>query len=311
MATCLSNKGDNMRKILVTGGTVFVSRYVAKYYLRQGDKVYVLNRNTREQLIGATLIEADRKNLTDKLKKYKFDIVIDVTAYTGEDVNSLLDALGSFKEFIMISSSAVYPEFENQPFKEECMVGRNKYWGKYGTNKIDAEVVLLQRVPGAYIVRPPYLYGPMNNVYREAFVFDCAMADKKFYLPRTGEMKLHFFHIKDLCKCIDAIIENKPQEHILNVGNNDMISVREWVEMGYLVAGKTVKFEEVHEKLDQREYFSFYDYEYQLDVMKQSKLLAQTISLSEGLKESYEWYQINKDSVNRKGYLDYIDSHFK
>jgi nucleoside-diphosphate-sugar epimerase len=62
MAMCLINKGSNMRKILVTGGTVFVSKYVAEYYLNQGDKVYVLNRNTREQPIGAILIEADRKN---------------------------------------------------------------------------------------------------------------------------------------------------------------------------------------------------------------------------------------------------------
>lgn len=27
-----------------------------------------------------------------------------------------------------------------------------------------------------------------KNVYREAFVFKCAMADRKFYLPGTGEM---------------------------------------------------------------------------------------------------------------------------
>ena len=299
-----------MRKILVTGGTVFVSKYVAEYYLNQGDKVYVLNRNTREQPIGAILIEADRKNLTDELKKYEFDIVIDVTAYTGEDVMNLLAALGSYKEYIMISSSAVYPEFEKQPFKEECMVGKNKYWGKYGTNKIDAEVALMKRVPSAYILRPPYLYGPLNNVYREAFVFDCAMADRKFYLPGTGEMKLHFFHINDLCKCIDAILENKPETHVLNVGNYDTISVRTWVEMGYLVAGKNVEFEEVHEKLEQREYFSFYDYEYQLDVTNQSRLLEKTIPLAEGLKECYLWYLDNKDSVSRKGYVEYIDSHF-
>ncbi len=34
-------------KILVTGGTVFVSRYVAEYYAQKGRDVYVLNRNTR------------------------------------------------------------------------------------------------------------------------------------------------------------------------------------------------------------------------------------------------------------------------
>lgn len=47
-----------------------------------------------------------------------------------------------------------------------------------------AEAPLLKRKPEAYILMPPYLYGQMNNVYREAFVFDCAMADRKFYLPR-------------------------------------------------------------------------------------------------------------------------------
>lgn len=300
-----------MRKILVTGGTVFVSKYVAEYYLNQGDKVYVLNRNTREQPIGAILIEADRKNLTDELKKYEFDIVIDVTAYTGEDVNNLLAALGSYKEYIMISSSAVYPEFENQPFKEKCMVGKNKYWGKYGTNKIDAEVALMKRVPSAYILRPPYLYGPMNNVYREAFVFECAMADRKFYLPGTGEIKLHFFHINDLCKCIDAIIVSKPKTHVMNVGNYDTISVRAWVEMGYLVAGRNVEFEEVYERIEQREYFSFYDYEYQLDVTNQSMLHLQTIPLIEGMRESFEWYKSNQNSVNRKNYMEYIDRNFQ
>lgn len=39
-----------MKTMLVTGGTVFVSRYVAEYYVAQGYDVYVLNRNTRPQV---------------------------------------------------------------------------------------------------------------------------------------------------------------------------------------------------------------------------------------------------------------------
>ena len=38
-----------------------------------------------------------------------------------------------------------------------------------------------------------------RQVYREAFVFDCARADRPFYLPGDGGMKLQFFHVKDLC----------------------------------------------------------------------------------------------------------------
>lgn len=35
-----------MKTVLVTGGTVFVSRYIAEYYCAAGYDVYVLNRNT-------------------------------------------------------------------------------------------------------------------------------------------------------------------------------------------------------------------------------------------------------------------------
>ena len=33
-----------MRKILVTGGTVFVSRFIAEYYVAKGDEVYEIGR---------------------------------------------------------------------------------------------------------------------------------------------------------------------------------------------------------------------------------------------------------------------------
>lgn len=45
-----------MKTVLVTGGTVFVSRYIAEYYCAAGYDVYVLNRNTREQSQGVKLI---------------------------------------------------------------------------------------------------------------------------------------------------------------------------------------------------------------------------------------------------------------
>ena len=43
-----------MKKVLVTGGTVFVSRYLAEYYIAKGYEVYVLNRNHREQSVSYT-----------------------------------------------------------------------------------------------------------------------------------------------------------------------------------------------------------------------------------------------------------------
>ena len=53
-------------KILVTGGTVFVSKYMAQYYVNKGDEDYVLNRNSRPQVEGVHLIEADRLICMDR-----------------------------------------------------------------------------------------------------------------------------------------------------------------------------------------------------------------------------------------------------
>lgn len=297
-----------MKKILVTGGTVFVSRYIAEYYAQQGYDVYVLNRNSREQSKGVTLIQADRHNIGDILRNFHFDVVID-TAYTSNDVESLLDALGSYEEYILISSSAVYPEYAPQPFQEEAPLAVNKYWGKYGTDKIEAEEILMKRNPNAYIIRPPYLYGQMNNVYREAFVFDCALADRKFYLPKDGGMQLQFFHIHDLCRFIDILLKNKPSMHIFNVGNKDTISIREWVELCYRVVGKQVEFVNIYDDIEQRNYFSFYNYEYYLDVSMQDSLMPDTKPLYDGLKESFDWYKNNSDKVIKKPFFDYIDNY--
>lgn len=297
-----------MPNMLVTGGTVFVSRYIAEYYIEKGYSVYVLNRNTREQSKGVTLIEADRHELGNVLREYRFDAVID-TAYTSDDVELLLDALGEYKEYILISSSAVYPEYAKQPFAEDTPLGINKYWGKYGTNKIEAESALLKRNPNAYILRPPYLYGPMNNVYREAFVFDCALAGRKFYLPKDGNMKLQFFHVQDLCRFIDVILTKKPSQHIFNVGNKDAVSIREWAELCYDAVGEKAVFQSVYDDVEQRNYFSFYDYEYYLDVSGQYELMENVRPLKDGLRDAFEWYINNKSKVNTKPFIDYIDNN--
>lgn len=299
-----------MKKVLVTGGTAFVSRYIAEYYVGKGYDVSVLNRNTKKQSDGVRLIEADRYHLGDRLRDLHFDVVID-TGYTAKEVELLLDALGSYENYIFISSSAVYPDNLAQPFVEETPRAENTYWRKYGTDKIEAEALLQKRDPSAFIIRPPYLYGPMNDIYREAFVFDCAMADRPFYLPGDGELKLQFFHVEDLCRFLDILLERKPERRIFNVGNLEMISVRDWAALCYRAVGKTAKFVNVQETVEQRKYFSFCEYEYRLDVTRQCKLMQETKPLEDGLSEAFAWYRQNQDQVEKKPFFDYIDKHLK
>lgn len=164
----------------VTDGTVFVSRYIAEYYVAKGNEVYVLNRNRREQSKGVKFIQADRHDLGEVLRNFHFDVLID-TAYTSNDVERFLNAVCSYEKYILISASAVYPEGTSLPFKGDAPLAINKYWGKYGTDKIEAEEALLKRNPNAYILGPPYLY---------------------------GQMQLQCFHVCDLCRFIGVFKKN-------------------------------------------------------------------------------------------------------
>lgn len=298
-----------MKKVLVTGGTVFVSRYIAEYYVQRGCDVFVLNRNTREQSEGVTLIEADRRNLGSALKGHSFDMVFDVTAYQAEDVDCLLNGLDTFGDYILISSSAVYPESCAQPFTEETPIGENRIWGAYGMGKVEAERALQRKVPTAYILRPPYLYGPMNNVYRESFAFDCAMQGRRFYLPGGGQMGLQFFHVRDLCRFMNVLIQKHPEQRIFNVGNERPVTVKEWVELCYQAAGKQPDFVNVFDDIEQRNYFSFYHYEYLLDVTKQKALMKGEESLEDGLREAFLWYEKHSGEVRKKPFFDFIDQN--
>jgi nucleoside-diphosphate-sugar epimerase len=297
-----------MKRILVTGGTVFVSRFVARYFADRGNEVYVLNRGTRPQEPGVTLLRGDRNDLGDLLKGYYFDAVLDVTAYTRQDVENLLKGLGQFGDYILVSSSAVYPEANPQPFSEAQTCGPNGIWGAYGIHKLEAENYLQEQVPGAYILRPPYLYGPMENIYREPFVFECAEARRKFYIPGEGNMKLQFFHVEDLCRFMEILLQQHPVQKIYNVGNPDPVSISDWVKLCYDVVGASLETVSVQGH-PQRNYFCFHDYEYMLDVSAQMTLLGSVKPLEMGLRESWEWFRENRQAVLRRPYQAYIDSN--
>lgn len=297
-----------MRKILITGGTVFVSKFAARYFVDKGDEVYVLNRGTRPQVPGVKLIEADRNNLGDKLKGYDFDAVLDITGYTRADVENLVSALGSFRDYIFISTSAVYHEDLPRPMVEERITAPNSFWAAYATNKLDAEKYLWEALPQAYILRPPYLYGPGENLYREPFIFECAEKNRPFYIPGDGELKLQFFHVEDLCRLMDILISDHPENKIYNVGNPTSVTVNELVKLCYEVVGTPLTTVRV-DGHSNAHFFSFRDYYYFLDVAKEMELLGSVKDMKEGLAESYAWYRTHREDVKPRPYIQYIDAH--
>jgi len=113
------------------------------------------------------------------------------------------------KRHVHVSSGSVYdtenvlsvPVDEDHPFpilKEDTH--------PYVVSKTEAEIELFQayneRQFPMTIVRPTYVYGPDNYVYREAYFFDRISRERTILLPEKGEGYFDLVHVEDLADLI-------------------------------------------------------------------------------------------------------------
>ena len=124
-------------------------------------------------------------------------------------------------------------------------------------------------------------------------------------------MPLQFFHVRDLCRLVERILAQKSAQRIINCGEPETVSVREWVKMCYAAVGKKPCFVPVDGSVPQRSYFPFLNYAYELDVAQQAALLPDLTPLAEGLRESYAWYREHRNEIRRKPLMAYIDENLK
>ncbi len=224
-------------EILVFGGTQFVSSHIAKRLVKDGYNVTTLTRGNTKGLHEDKVKElyADRHNeteLKEVLGNIDFDYVIDVSGYTLSDIEKSYSVLKNkgIKGYVFISSSAVYKESDVFPIREDFPVGENKFWGKYGTDKLEAEKFLIEKNKQegfpVVILRPPYIYGEGNNIYREAFIFDRLRENQPVIMPHNGKTVVQFIHIEDLYKTIEEIIKSNITGKIYNVGNYEAITFK-------------------------------------------------------------------------------------
>lgn len=301
-------------KILVFGGTIFVSWYIVKRLVEEGNEVITLNRGSKKGMHGNKVKEvyADRHNFKElnvALQQVDFDYVIDVSGYNEEDLRLSYESIKgrNIKGYIFISSSAVYEESEILPITEEFSKGLNKYWGSYGTNKLKAEEFLKSKYAenGFPFVslRPPYLYGEGNNVYREGFIFDRLKDNKPIIIPGQGKTLIHFMHIEDLYRTIEKIIEKEIKGESYNVGDPEGITFKGWINKCIEAFGKEteiINFDYSRYDYDARDFFPFYDYQYYLSTEKINEIYKPQISIEEGLKRALKWYLGNEEKVMKR-----------
>ena len=294
-----------MKKFLIVGGNQFVGKEIAKKFLEKNYIVYVLNRGTRKNIEGVFFLKADRNNYVEMeniLKNIEVDIIIDVSAYTEEQVNILHKVMkNGFKQYILISSASVYNNIECTPVNEGCQTGENLIWGDYAKNKYLAERRTIEN-SNLYnfkytIFRPFYIYGIGNNLDRENYFFSRIKHNLPIFIPSKNNI-IQFGYVEDLALATESSIDNSDfYNQIFNISGDEYVTVSEFAEIcGKVMNKKTmIKYIDTEEnKIKARDWFPFREVNLFGDISKlENTGFRNVYSLVQGLEKTYKYNDEN------------------
>ena len=294
-----------MKKILVMGGNQFIGKEIVKKFLEKDHIVYVLNRGTRKNIEEVIFFKVDRDNFIEMeniLKNIDVDIIIDVSAYTEEQVDILHKVMKNrFKQYILISSASVYNNIESTPANEESQTGENLIWGDYAKNKYLAEKKTIENSKiynfKYTIFRPFYIYGVGNNLDRENYFFSRIKYNLPIYIPSKNNI-IQFGYVEDLALAIESSIGNSDfYNQTFNISGDEYVTMSEFSEICGKVMNKKaiIKYINTEEnKIKARDWFPFREVNLFGDISKlENTGFRNTYSLIQGLEKTYKYNDEN------------------
>jgi nucleoside-diphosphate-sugar epimerase len=317
-------------KVLVIGGTMFIGRLLVAELLKAGHEITVMHRKPKHDF-GRRVqnLMADRNDaasVREALRFTSFQAVFDnvydwergtTAAQVEGTAQAVMAASGErLTRYIFMSSIAAYGDGLNH--HDGDPLAPDDHAEAYVRNKAMSERMLfrMHQKTGLPVVtlRPPFIYGPGNPFYREAFFWDRLRDGRPIILPGDGHRLMQFVYIKDLVRaCVRAMEEPAAEGEAFNVANDRPITQAEFVQAVVAAAGKKpnivrVPRERIAEAggdpMGQPGYFGVY-----LDVppitsvvVKAKRILGfQPTPFEAGLKETYRWYSRNV----KKSRIDY------
>jgi 2'-hydroxyisoflavone reductase len=240
-------------RVLMLGGTGFIGPHFVHALSEGGHKVTLFNRGKRdpdakhgvEQLLG------DRNNDLKSLEGRDWDVVIDNSGYTPNQVKLSTDLLKAHaKHYIFISSIAVYDDFQNPPILESHKLAAigdmptDKLAGdNYGALKVLCEDVV-EKAYGkrANIIRPTYIAGPGDFSDRFTYWPFRVAQGGEMIAPGTPDDPIQFIDVRDLADFVRVCVEKGV------AGKFNLTTAPRWATMGKLldtskrVTGADTKF---------------------------------------------------------------------
>lgn len=310
-------------RVLVIGGTLFIGKLLVKRLLTADHDVTVLHRRAEHpfgrRVHNAIADRNDAASVREALAGQKFDAVYDI-AYdwqrgtTGHQVEACARAIpGDISRYVFMSSVAAYGDGLNHA--EDDPLASEAHTNPYVRNKASSERALFRmyhetKFP-VVTMRPPFVYGPENPFYREAFFWDRLKAGRPIIIPGDGNRLMQFVYVNDLVEaCFLALEKHTAPGRAFNVADEKALTQVDVVNAIARAAGREAATIRVPRGLmaeaggnafNQPFYFGEY-----LDVPPITMVIGRVkrvfnMSLTpfaEGLKETYKWYQ--RHTANRK-----------
>ncbi len=300
---------------LVIGGTQFIGRMLVPELLEAGHSVTVLHRQENHGY-GRRVknLVADRNNsaqMKAALAGKKFDAVFDNVydwqrGTTAAHVEATVRAIqGPLQRYIFMSSVAAYGDGLNH--HEGDALAPDDAMDLYTRNKATSERALfrLHQRMGLPVVtlRPPFIYGPGNPIYREAFFWDRMRASRTIIVPGDGRRLMQFVYVKDVVRAaMTALVEPNAVGHAFNIANARPISQTELVEALAKICRKPPSYVRIPRQyllrkgghpMGPKMYYGMYlDMPpiTQVTAKAQRVLKFKPTDFITGLKETYKWY---------------------
>jgi nucleoside-diphosphate-sugar epimerase len=311
-------------RVLVIGGTLFIGKVLVKRLLAAEHEVTILHRK-KVHPFGRRVqnLVADRNDaaaVKAALNGHRFEAVYDL-AYdwergtTGSQVEATANAIpGELLRYIFMSSVAAYGDGLNHA--EDDPLASDMHPDPYVRNKAASERALFRmyhesRFP-VVTMRPPFVYGPGNPFYREAFFWDRLRLDRPIIIPGDGNRLMQFVYVEDLVTaCLTALEKHTAPGRAFNVADEKPLTQVEVVrELGKAV-GKQPVMVRVPRALIARNggnamaepmYFGqYYDVPPITEAISRVKrVLNLTLTpFATGLKQTHRWYRRHQPKVRR------------
>ncbi|HYZ84991.1 MAG TPA: SDR family oxidoreductase [Bryobacteraceae bacterium] len=301
-------------KVLVIGGTLFIGKALVASLLKHDHEVTIVHRKPGHEF-GRRVHEivCDRKDLNAfqaAIAGQRFDAVYDNVydwqrATTADQVEGTAKLFTGLQRYIFMSSVAAYGDGLNH--HEGDALAPDNHPDPYVRNKAMSERALFRlhqryRFP-VVTLRPPFIYGPGNPYYREAFFWDRMRDGRPIIIPGDGRRLMQFVYIKDLVQAAIAVLtEPHAIGHAFNIANPKPITQVELVELLAEACGKKPELIRIPRQfmlqsgghpMGPKLYFAvYYDLPPITEVVTKAQrvLHFQPTDFLTGLKETYRWY---------------------